>query len=401
MTAASIVTVSIPQLGEGLQEALLVKHLKRPGEFVRRDEPLYQMETDKAVSDVEAPCDGVVLSWLADEGSVLSIGAEIAQLEIAEDEANIEQPHPETLPCEPENQPTAPSSAPGQDLVELRNRLMPPRTRAYLKELGLLSVAHQIPRRGKRLMPHDIDTFLSNQVSGQAAASLTDPASPYLDAPLPKAQQTLNYRMARAMQGAITASIVVDVDWTQLNIARQQWKTVAGGGGSGMTLMLYCVVSAMQDFPRFRSALQSDGTTLRSYRHVNLGIAVALPNHDLVTAVVSDADQLDFFAFADRVQEQIERARQGHDQIDATTTLTVSNIGSLGMKMGVPVIVPPAMATLALGQTHWLPKPIDQGIQFQLSATLTLAFDHRIANGSAAAEFLTEVKRRIESFELP
>ena len=91
MTAASIVTVSIPQLGEGLQEALLVKHLKRPGEFVRRDEPLYQMETDKAVSDVEAPCDGVVLSWLADEGSVLSIGAEIAQLEIAEDKANIEQ----------------------------------------------------------------------------------------------------------------------------------------------------------------------------------------------------------------------------------------------------------------------------------------------------------------------
>ena len=320
MTAASIVTVSIPQLGEGLQEALLVKHLKRPGEFVRRDEPLYQMETDKAVSDVEAPCDGVVLSWLADEGSVLSIGAEIAQLEIAEDEANIEQPHPETLPCEPENQPTAPSSAPGQDLVELRNRLMPPRTRAYLKELGLLSVAHQIPRRGNRLMPHDIDAFLSNQVSGQATAPLTDPASPYLDAPLPKAQQTLNYRMARAMQGAITASIVVDVDWTQLNIARQQWKTVAGGGGSGMTLMLYCVVSAMQDFPRFRSALQSDGTTLRSYRHVNLGIAVALPNHDLVTAVVSDADQLDFFAFADRVQEPIERARQGHDQIDATTT---------------------------------------------------------------------------------
>ena len=320
MTAASIVTVSIPQLGEGLQEALLVKHLKRPGEFVRRDEPLYQMETDKAVSDVEAPCDGVVLSWLADEGSVLSIGAEIAQLEIAEDEANIEQPHPETLPCEPENQPTAPSSAPGQDLVELRNRLMPPRTRAYLKELGLLSVAHQIPRRGKRLMPHDIDAFLSNQVSGQATAPLTDPASPYLDAPLPKAQQTLNYRMARAMQGAITASIVVDVAWTQLNIARQQWKTVAGGGGSGMTLMLYCVVSAMQDFPRFRSALQSDGTTLRSYRHVNLGIAVALPNHDLVTAVVSDADQLDFFAFADRVQEPIERARQGHDQIDATTT---------------------------------------------------------------------------------
>ena len=401
MTAASIVTVSIPQLGEGLQEALLVKHLKRPGEFVRRDEPLYQMETDKAVSDVEAPCDGVVLSWLADEGSVLSIGADIAQLEVAEDEANIEQPLPETLLCASENQPTDPGSAPGQDLVELRNRLMPPRTRAYLKELGLLSVAHQIPRRGKRLMPHDIDAFLSNQLSGQATPPLTDPTPPYLDAPLPKAQQTLNYRMARAMQGAITASIVVDVDWTQLNIARQQWKAVASGGGSGMTLMLYCVVSAMQDFPRFRSALQSDGTTLRSYRHVNLGIAVALPNHDLVTAVVSDADQLDFFAFADRVQEQIERARRGHDQIDATTTLTVSNIGSLGMKMGVPVIVPPAMATLALGQTYWLPKPVDQGIQFQLSATLTLAFDHRIANGSAAAEFLTEVKRRIESFELP
>lgn len=401
MTAASIVTVSIPQLGEGLQEALLVKHLKEPGEFVRRDEPLYQMETDKAVSDVEAPCDGVLLSWLADEGSVLSIGAEIAQLEVAGAEATIEQPLTEALPREPAKDPITPDSAADPGLLELRNRLMPPRTRAYLKEQGLLSVAHQIPRRGKRLMPHDIDAFLSNQLPGQVTPPLPDPARPYLDTPLPKAQQTLNYRMARAMQGAITASIVVDVDWTQLDVAHQQWKKTAGGSGSGMTLMLYCIVSVMQDFPRFRSTLQSDGTTLRRYRHVNLGIAVALPNHDLVTAVVSDADQLDFYAFADRVQEQIERARQGHDQIDATTTLTVSNIGSLGMKMGVPVIVPPAMATLALGQTHWLPKPVEQGIQFQLSATLTLAFDHRIANGSAAAEFLTEIKRRIESFKLP
>ena len=401
MTAASIVTVSIPQLGEGLQEALLVKHLKQPGEFVRRDEPLYQMETDKAVSDVEAPCDGVVLSWLADEGNVLSIGAEIAQLEVASNEANIEHTLPETLSCERDTPPITPATAVDQDLVELRNRLMPPRTRAYLKEQGLLSVAHQIPKRGKRLMPHDVDAFLSTQLTDQVAPSPLVPTPTYVDTPLPKAQQTLNYRMARAMQGAITAYIVVDVDWTQLEAARQQWKTMAGGGGSGMTLMLYCVVSAMQNFPRFRSTLQSDGTTLRSYGHVNLGIAVALPNHDLVTAVVSDADQLDFYAFADRVREQIDRARQGHDQIDATTTLTVSNIGSLGMKMGVPVIVPPAMATLALGQTHWLPKLVEQGIQFQLSATLTLAFDHRIANGSAAAEFLTELKRRIESFQLP
>ena len=401
MTAASIVTVSIPQLGEGLQEALLVKPLKQPGEFVRRDEPLYQMETDKAVSDVESPYDGVLLSWMAEEGSVLPIGTEIAQLEITSDEKASESPRSEALPPLTDESPVTPDATENHDLVKLRNRLMPPRTRAYLKEHGLLSVAHKIPQRGNRLMPTDIDAFLSNQSSRQAATSVSGAGQPYQDAPLPKTQQTLNYRMARAMQGAITASIVVDVDWTQLDVARHQWKKTTSGGGSGMALMLYCVVEAMQDFPRFRSTLQSDGITLRSYHHVNLGIAVALPNHDLVTAVVADADQLDFYTFADRVQQRIERAREGHDQIDATTTLTVTNIGSLGMKMGVPVIVPPAMATLALGQTYWLPQPVEQGIQFQLSATLTLAFDHRIANGSAAAEFLTEVKRRIESFELP
>lgn len=400
MTAASIVAVSIPQLGEGLQEALLLKHLKQLGDLVQRDEPLYQMETDKAVSDVEAPCEGVLLSWTAEEGSVLPIGAEVARLEVATGENALSDPSPAIPTPVPVTELPAPPAVVDRSTVELRNQILPPRTRAYLKRHGLLALAHEIPRRRNRLMPHDVDAFLAIRTPEPHGGAKVAAPRTYDDTPLPKTQQTLNYRMARAMQGAITASIVVNVDWTALEAARQRWKETRSGG-SALTLMLHCVVGAMKTFPRFRSVLQPDGTTLRSYRHVNLGIAVALPNHDLVTAVVPNADQLDLYTFANRAQQQIERARQGHDQVDATTTLTVTNIGSLGMKMGVPVIVPPAMATLALGQTHWQPQPLEHGIHFQRSATLTLAFDHRIANGSAAAEFLTEVKRRIESFQLP
>jgi pyruvate dehydrogenase E2 component (dihydrolipoamide acetyltransferase) len=104
--------------------------------------------------------------------------------------------------------------------------------------------------------------------------------------------------------------------------------------------------------------------------------------------------------FYSAVEQQIKTARDGKDQADESTTITVSNIGKAGMRIGIPAIVAPAVATLAFGETYPQPVPDGDSFKFQTSVTATLSFDHRIANGVGAANFLNEIKRLIQSFRL-
>jgi pyruvate dehydrogenase E2 component (dihydrolipoamide acetyltransferase) len=131
-----------------------------------------------------------------------------------------------------------------------------------------------------------------------------------------------------------------------------------------------------------------------------LGIAVALPGDEMVTAVVRDAGRMDRQEFFDAVATQIESARDGRDQADESTTLTISNIGKAGMRIGIPAIVAPAVATLAIGETFAQPVPEGNSFKFTTMATATLSFDHRVANGVGAANFLNDIKAEIQSFRI-
>jgi pyruvate/2-oxoglutarate dehydrogenase complex dihydrolipoamide acyltransferase (E2) component len=134
---------------------------------------------------------------------------------------------------------------------------------------------------------------------------------------------------------------------------------------------------------------------------VNLGIAVAIPGDLLRTAVVRKADTLDRAQFRDAMIEEVEKVRGGEDQIDATTTMTVSNIGTADVQLGIPVLVKPAVATMALGTVQDRAVPSGEGgITFRKVAALVLTFDHLIANGVGAANFLNDVRTRIENFEV-
>jgi pyruvate dehydrogenase E2 component (dihydrolipoamide acetyltransferase) len=165
-------------------------------------------------------------------------------------------------------------------------------------------------------------------------------------------------------------------------------------------MALWCVVQALKQHDAFRSSLSGDGRTRQVFHRVNLGIAVALPGDQMVTAVVRGADEMDRSAFFEAVNRQIEQARDGQDQADASTTMTVSNIGKAGMRIGIPAIVAPAMATLAIGETYPLPVPNGDSFRFQSSCTMTLSFDHRLANGVGAANFMNQIKSEIESFSV-
>lgn len=432
-----VISIRIPQLGEGLQEALLVEFLKQPGDRVKRDEPIYVMETDKATTDVESPYDGVVVDWTVATGTVLPIGAPIGKMEVAEGVREMPAGHgpAEAAPSSAGSAQTS-SRSTGQshspvaqtesgDGAAGRNRSegdpsgsdssstergsgaqLPPKTRKYLKEKGLLDVAHQIPASGRKLMPDDVDAFLAAGGTATVPARAFPPATTPAPLPqstesydvveLPPSQIVLNYRLVRGTQVCVPVTVMNEIDWSAIESARQSSKS--SGGPSAFAMACWCTVQALQRHDKFRSVISADGRSLKVFKRVNLGIAVALPGDLMVTAVVRNADQMEAQQFFSAFQQQVELARNGKDQADESTTVTISNIGKAGMKLGIPAIVAPAVATLAIGQTFAQPIPDGAGFKFRPAVTATLSFDHRIANGVGAANFLNDVKTAIESY---
>ena len=394
-----IISVRIPQLGEGLQESLVIEFFKAAGDHVKRDEPLYAMETDKGTMDVESPYDGRLCEWVVEEGTVQKIGAAVCRMEVAEGVEEMAAGHgpPEAEPAKPAKKasPTGPTGPTGGG----RNRAIPPRTRRYLREKGLQDVADQIPAAGGKLTPEDVDAFLAASETGGAAAG--DDVGSHSDAPLSKEQMRLNFRLVRGIQLCVPVVASLDADFTAIERARAELKASLGDDApSSLVMVLWCITRAIERHTAFRSTLVDEGRTRRTFEHVNLGIAVALPDDVLLTAVVNDADTLSWSDFPAAVARQVELARSGEDQANAATTVSVSNIGSLGLRAGVAAVVPPAMGTITLGKIFQRAVPDGDAYRFTPTATFTLTFDHRVANGAGAASFLQDLDREIREFTL-
>lgn len=359
--------IVVPQMGEGLQEVSVVAFHKRPGDFVKRDEALYSMETDKAVVDVESPYEGTIVEWLAGVGDTLPIGAPIARIE-----TDI------STPAEP--QPASEESAGVQ---------IPPRTRAYAKEHGIADQEMRgIPAKSGKLMPEDIDAYLAAKGSSNGA---TPGNSGYAVRPLSDQQQALTRRMHKSAQEVIPATLKRPVRWLPIvKLVDQQRKEQAENSPTEFQAFAYCVAQAVKGFPKFRSTLSGDDAA-HEYAHVNLGIAVARDNDDLVTAVVPNADALSYPDFIRMARERISSARGGLDQAGASTQFLLTYMGAYGVMDATPVLVAPAIAILFIGATY------EQGGEKWVNLSLTI--DHRLINGVEAAKFLNAVIENAERVE--
>jgi pyruvate/2-oxoglutarate dehydrogenase complex dihydrolipoamide acyltransferase (E2) component len=381
---SEVVAVQIPQIGEGLQEARVVAFLKQPGDHIKRDDPIYQMETDKAVMDVESPYEGVLVEWLCQVDEVMAIGADIARMKISSD-SQVIAPVAHGTVATTASAPIAPVATGGGV------QGIPPRTRAYAKEKGLTEeVLLTLRAVGSKLMPADVDSYLNG--SAKTASSLG-----YSERTLGGKQRVLNSRMVRSNALVVPGTLSVVASWSQIEAERARLK--AGGGDfqpSAFTMFAFAVVKAMSEFPAFRSSLVGDDK-VKTYDNVSVGIAVALPGDELVLAVVDKADTYDWPGFAAKTREQIEKARAGQDQAHEAVTVSLTNMQSFGLREAVPVVVAPSMATIFLGEVfNGLPATGELKIERQVNITMT--FDHRLANGVGAADFVNRIKTLVQEF---
>lgn len=395
-----VIKVRIPQIGEGLQEARLVGVLKQPGDKIKRDEPIYQMETDKAVMDVESPYDGTLVRWLVEVDTILPIGDAVAEMDVAEGVREMEVHGAPGGQAESAPAAAAASSATGGTDAG-RNAVIPPRTRAYAKEKGISDdVLNSIPAVSGKLMPTDIDAYLSGGAGAPAASAGPKSGSgvggTYVEEAISQKQRLMASRLQRGSQLAVPGTIMVAVEWEPIDHLKSRMKQQGGDfQPSAFTCFAYAVVQALKDHPLFRSTLRGDDV-LRTYEHVNLGIAVALPGDELVTAVVEQADTLSWVDFATKMRAQIELARNGQDQANESVSVSLTNMQSFGLRDAVPVVVPPAVATLFLGEVYnGIPNDTVE-LEMKRMVNLALTFDHRVINGVGAANFINSVKHNTE-----
>lgn len=390
-----VISVRIPQIGEGLQEARLVAVLKQPGERVKRDEPIYQMETDKAVMDVESPYEGTLTEWLAPVDTILPIGGEVARMDVADGVSEVGGGHGAPAPASTNG--TAPTETPSAGLTGARNANIPPRTRAYAKEKGLTEdQLASIPSASGKLMPADVDAFLGES---RPVATTATGAANYDEAEVPGKQRVLNSRMVRGNALVVPGTISVAMNWEPIHKLRE--KIRAGGGAfqpSAFTMFAYAVAQTLKDFPAFRTTIVGDNV-YRTYKHCALGIAVSLPGDELVIAVTEDSDALSWTEFAGRTREKIDLARTGKDQANEEVTISLTNMQSYGLRDAVPVVVPPSVATLFIGEVYNGVAQDSEQLTLRKTVNLALTFDHRVVNGVGASNFINAVKTACENIE--
>ena len=384
----AVLDVVVPQMGEGLREVLILRHLKKPGGFVKRDEPLYAMETDKAAMDVESPHEGILIEWLAEEGDVLAVGASIARIEGT------------STPAQTSVLPAV------KPLVELRRAgqtgsprgrtdvVVPPRSRAYCRKLGIQDEEiARIPVASGTLMPDDVDRYVAGK-----SKSVPQPGEPteaastaaYKDHTMPSRQRAFNFRLKRSATLVVPATMIRSLDWQTFGLATEALRRRHPGvRSSDFETFAFAVARACRDHPEFRSTLIGE-RTVRRYDHLNMGIAVQRPDCELVMAVVPEADRLDFPTFAGTAQRQVARALDGEDQVDERVQLHLNHVSAYAITDASPVLVAPAIAVVFLGAPY--------GPASDRQANLGVTFDHRLINGMQAGAFLGSIAHQVEGF---
>jgi pyruvate dehydrogenase E2 component (dihydrolipoamide acetyltransferase) len=257
----------------------------------------------------------------------------------------------------------------------------------------------QIPAPTGKLMPEDVDKYLAEKGSGirdqglETVVSSPAPATAaaYTDTPVSPQQRTFMYRVKRSSQLTVPGTIARPVDWSAVRRVMEAYrKRTEGIQPSEFQIFAYCVAQVIKDYPIFRSTLVGE-ETIREWHHINLGAAVARPNDELVTAVVQDADTLDFTAFVRALQNRIRAARGGEDQASEAMPLILTYMGGHEITDAVPVLVAPAVGVLFIGASY------DR--DGKLLTNLGLTFDHRLINGVGAANFLNAVAKMVEQID--
>jgi len=418
--------VILPQMGQTMTEGVIVRWLVKETQVVEKGDVLFEIESDKAVLEVEATAEGHVRKLLYPEGSTLPVLTVVALIGNPEDDITgyaagdsatpVPTPAPESVPLPISLVTEHAVEMPSQALKDtgVRERIFAsPRARRIAREKGIaLSLVEGSGPNG-RIVEADILAFVEVQAKATpitakesiAPASISRPAAPGLvpvpgqTIPLTGVRARIAERMSASAHTTARVTLTTELDATRLVEVRTQLKDVLAdslGFNIGYNDLLIAICArALHDHPNLNSRIE--GNHIRILDEIHVGLAVDT-ERGLLVPVVRNADRLGVEDIARRIREVVARAREGRCSPDELTggTFTVTSLGMYGVDAFAPIINLPECAILGVGRISLQPAVVDGKIVARQRMWLSLSFDHRVVDGAPAARFLQRITQLVE-----
>jgi len=379
----------LPDIGDGLTEAEVVRWLVDEGAKVARDEPLVEVETDKAVVVIPSPVEGTVLRHGAAPGETMAVGAVLAVIGSPE-EARSPVPGSPATRDGSVNRETAVTKKPlSREATAAVQALPVVRRLARQKGVDLRNVQGSGP--GGRITRQDVLAAAGapGPVSDQPPETVST-ARGVQRRPLTRLQKTIAANMSRSWSEIPHVTTFDQVDVTRLVEARKSLSESGGADVSFDALVVAAVIPALRRYPEFNSTLEGDCLLVHTEHHI--GVAINAPD-GLLVGVLRDAGEMSVLGIAEGTRRLAELGRSRSLGVEELTgqTFTVTNIGALGGGFGTPIIPPGNTAILGVGRIADAPVAEDGRVVVRPVMPLSLSFDHRVIDGALSRRFMDSV----------
>jgi 2-oxoglutarate dehydrogenase E2 component (dihydrolipoamide succinyltransferase) len=412
-------------MGESIVEGTLTRWLKKAGDKVERDEPLFEISTDKVDTEIPSPVAGVLSEVLVEEGKTVGINTVVARVteEGAAAAPAKAEAKPEAAPVVAAPPPTPPAPAPTPEAAEPAGPLSPlVRKMARENAIDLAKVTGT--GAGGRITKQDLEAYMATPAPVAAAPVAAPPAlapppapkkpeatpfvppAPFTGAktriePLSNMRIKIAEHMVNSKRTSAHVTTVHRVDMTRVAKMRAKHKEdFASRYGMSLTFLPFvtrATVEALRTYPLLNASI--DGTNIVYHNEINLGIAVALEN-GLIVPVIRGADEKNVLGLQRSIVDLAARARSRQLKPDEVLggTFSITNFGSFGSVFATPIINQPQVAILGVGAVEKVPVVIDDAIAIRSQAFLALTFDHRLVDGALADQFTAKVKHVLETW---
>lgn len=410
---STLVSITLPKLGESVADATIISWLKNPGDFITKDEMIAEVATDKVDTDLPSEFEGTLKEILVPAGGVALVGAPIATIEVECDIAPSTTAQEKSISknnvqAEKEENEVAESS-----IQSKLPKHLSPVVRNIAAEAGLSpDELKNIPASGSgqtRITKKDILKYLNPEVAVQPKASNPKRELPIASGDevitLPRMRKLIGEHMTQSVQTIPHVTTFAQIDVTNLVNYREQnkaqWQEENKVKVTYTHLIMKSVVKALQAFPKLNAWMNGDDEFILK-KDINLGFAAATPDENLIVPNIKAAQQYDLFGLAKEVSRLGTAAKTKNlapTDIEQTT-FTVSNTGIFGSMMGTPIISIPQVAILALGEIASGPAVVNENGEEKLAIRklmhVSISYDHRVIDGAYASKFLKSLKEGIE-----
>jgi len=405
----------LPDIGEGMVEAEVVKWYVQEGDTIEEDQPMVELMTDKANVVIPSPRRGVVLKRFGREGEVVKVGSVLVVIGEPGEALETAAARVEATVSAPAAQ-VAPAPAPGGETLPPPGRVLAtPATRRLARELGV--DLRQVPPTGPhgRVTKEDVIRFVEAQRAPTAPPTPAPtvpaeaPAVPEVGPPtgleeripLRGLRRVIARRMVQSKHTAAHFTYVEEVDMTELVRLREQMKPVAEAQGVRLTYLPFiikAVIIGLKRFPIINASLDDEKEEIVLKKYYHIGIAVQT-DQGLTVPVIHDADKRSLLDLAREVERLATAAREGRLALHEVrgSTFTITSLGKLGGLLATPIINYPEVAILGVHKIEPRPVVRDGEVVIRHMMNVSLSFDHRVVDGAVGAEFTQVVREHLEN----